>query len=438
MEMVNDQKGKLANLAGDIMQMGGLSPGEPLWVMKDPKHKAQYVVLEGNRRITALKLMENPALADGTVVEKHFKNLSQLFAKKPIRQFEAKVFDDREEARPWLRRRHLSEASGVGLQRWKYLAKARADKAHGLETPRFLSVIELLGDDSEAWEAIYGALDTRWSTVDRVLNTAGMDTVLGVTFDTRKRVVKFENGNTGAGRKLLWRMLQRMASSDFEFADVEKADDREAFIGEFAADSVKAIPKTRATVNPPATISKSSTRTAKGAPVVVIKTRSKAGKDHSARPTLAPKSGTRVFQVDAARLQAIYTECKNIKLSKNRNAAALLLRVFIELSSEALLTKRRIPIPSRYSQKNWGDIGLRLDLKISTVLHYLDPSKSTKEFQQARQSLDASSASAVFSIPTLHGYFHNLNLIPDISSLREAWDAWESYLKAVHEDLRKP
>jgi hypothetical protein len=432
--MIDDQKGLLANLAHDIIEMKGLSPGEPLWVMKDAKHKGQYTVLEGNRRITALKLMENPALADGTVVEKHFRNLSQAFAKKPIRDFESKVFSSRAEAQPWIRRRHLSEGSGVGLQRWKTLAKARADKAHGLDTPRFLGVIDLLGNDTPQWAAIYDSLDNRWSTVDRLLNTKAMVDVLGVFIDPKKGNVKFENGDTAAGRKLLTRILTEMSSSDFEFADIETVQDREDFIGRFAGGAVKRKSKSALELIK----SGRGTSPPKPASPVTIAPRATTSKDQDKRPTLAPKTGSRTFKVEEPRLASIYSECKNIKLTKNKNAAALLLRVFIELSSEAFLIKKKVPMPKKYAQNKWSDIGVKLDYKISSVANYLDPAKADKDFKQARMSLEESHRNASYSIHTLHAYFHNLGVLPDPAALRSAWDAWEVYLRVVHENLRKP
>lgn len=427
-EMIADQKQKLVNLARDMMQVGA-SPGEPIWVMKDPKRSGQYVVLEGNRRVTALKLLENPRLADGTVVEKHFHNLSKLFEKTPIRELDAKVFASREDAQPWIRRRHLSEASGVGLQKWKAKAKARADKAQGLNTPRFLMVIELLDDESDAWNTIHDALDTRWTTVERVLNAKALNDVLGVSFDPKKRAVKFENGNSLLGKALLWRILQRMASPDFKFAEVENKDDREQFLTEFADGNVRSK-------RPAAPLKPSPAPKTTRKPSRTTKTRASSG--NGPLITLAPKSGSRVFRVDGVRLGSLYQECQNCVLDKNKNAAAFLLRVFIELSSEALLIKRKIAIPKKYNQTKWSEYGLKLDLKIKTVLYYFDPTGTDRDYHQVRVALDGASASAAFSLPTLHSYFHNLNMIPDPAALRSAWDAWEAYLRAVHDDLRKP
>lgn len=431
--MIDDQKQKLVRLARDLMEVGA-SPGETIWVTKHPKERGQYIVLEGNRRVTALKLMETPNLANGTLVEKHFKNLGKLYEKKPIRDLEAKVFASREDAQPWIRRRHMTAASGVGLQGWKPLAKARADKAHGLGTPRFLAVIELLGDETDAWDEIYGALDTRWTTVDRVLEAAAIKDVLGITFDLKNRAVRFGNGNTAAGKRVLWRILAKMASADFQFSDVEKSGDRETFVEQFADGSVKAKEKTKAA---PAPSPPPPTKPAR--PIIPIIPRSKPSE--GTRGTLAPRHGTRVFRADGARLAMIYKECQGINLRKNPNGAALLLRVFIELSSEAVLAKRSVPIPKKYRDRGktkWSDIGIALDVKISLVADYFDPTKADKDFQQARLALSATAGPSVFSVQTLHGYFHNLALMPDPASLRGAWDAWEGYLRISHGELRKP
>ena len=56
--IIEDQKTKLVNLAEDILNVG-LSPGEPIWVTRDIDNPGMYIVLEGNRRLTALKLLRN-------------------------------------------------------------------------------------------------------------------------------------------------------------------------------------------------------------------------------------------------------------------------------------------------------------------------------------------------------------------------------------------
>lgn len=156
--MIAEQGVKLVRLAKDILDMEGVSPGEPIWAVPNAGRR-NYVVEKGNRRATALLLMETPALADGTSLQRQFKTLAKRFAEAPIREIDALVFETAEELQPWKRRRHMSPKSGVGLADWKPAAKGRANRAHGLEPPRFLAVLEYLADDSDEWEAIEAALD---------------------------------------------------------------------------------------------------------------------------------------------------------------------------------------------------------------------------------------------------------------------------------------
>jgi hypothetical protein len=148
---------------------------------------------------------------------------------------------------------------------------------------------------------------------------------------------------------------------------------------------------------------------------------------------LAPRTGPRTLQVDGVRLNTIYRECRELTVDKNENAAALLLRVFIELSTEALLTEKSVPIPAKFTPKaaNWDDIGIPLSAKISCALSSLDPTGKAKTYQPIRVAIDQQSDS-VASINTLHGYFHNRAFNPLAADLMKAWDVWEGYLSALH------
>jgi hypothetical protein len=433
--IIADQKHKLVNLANDILEMGGISPGEPLWVYRDASN-GTYVVVEGNRRVTALKLMENPLLADGTTVEKEFRSLAGRFADHPIRQLTGVVFPSYDAAAPWRRRRHLSSGSGVGLENWKTLAKARADRDHGEKARRVLSVVEYLQDDSDEWQRIEMALDPRWTTVERVLNAGPMKADLGISIDSKTGKITFENGDEAAGRKLLRSILGTMATTGFEFAEVEKEDDRKDFLGRFSGMSVKSAPAAPSTPSPPkmpaSWFKNVNPSTPMASTPASVKGRTKA--DTGKRPTLAPNTGGHVFAVHGTRLNAIYSECRKLKVVKNENAAALLLRVFIELSTEALLAEKNVELPHKFGKAgktDWDDIGIPLVAKVQIALDLLDPTKKAKEFQPVRVGLDPDSH-GLASINTLHGYFHNRKLTPQASDVMKAWDIWEPYLSALH------
>lgn len=464
--MIEDQGSKLVRLAKDILAMEGVSPGEPIWVVPAGV-RGQYIVEEGNRRVTALKLLETPALADGTSVSKQFRRLAKTYAEKPIRELDARLFATRQDVLPWKRRRHMTAGSGVGLAAWKTLAKGRANRDLGLDAPRSLAVVEFFADDkSDAWAEILEALDGRWTTVDRVLNAGPFKEVLGIVIDPKTSVITFENGDVKAGSDLLKRLLGAMAAPDFEFAEIEDKDDRKAFIDKFAGSSVKAAGSPRGTTESPQTAETASEPSSEAQPTAdtspapegasstsattgpvetttspaETSTTSRRDATDANRKTLAPADGPRLLPVQGIRLLPLYNECRKLKVKGNENAAALLVRVFIELSSENYLQEKNVPMPRSLRDKHindWEDYKVKLSDKITCVALHIDPTKKAPVFVQAREAI-LPAAVGSFSINMLHSYFHNRHVLPDEATIKASWDGWEAYLRELYLALQTP
>ena len=56
-------KNNVLELAEDIVELQMMDPSVKMMVKSDAKNRRQYIVLEGNRRIAALKTMINPELS---------------------------------------------------------------------------------------------------------------------------------------------------------------------------------------------------------------------------------------------------------------------------------------------------------------------------------------------------------------------------------------
>jgi hypothetical protein len=431
--IIADQKMLLANLAEDIMN-DGLSFGEPTWVTPDPEDPAMAIVIEGNRRITALKLMEQPQIAEGTVVHKRFTALAKKFADAPIRDVNVIVYPTAEDADKWLDRRHMSGDSGVSLQRWRPIAKNRRARARGQPTERFFAIHELLAENTDEWRELDSQLADKWTTVDRVLGSKNMPSLLGVSID-KTGIVTFENGDVDAGKSLLRRILKVVASKAFKFALIEGKDERAAFLQQFvpyavkpAKGAAKAAPKPK---EQPSAPGESSSAPAEGSPGLA-----KPKPLSTDRRTLAPANAP-LLPVTGKRLGPLYRECREMVVEGNENAAALLFRVFLELSSEAFCAAKKPPKTQWMKDKGvkaWDTRGVRLDDKIEAALTVLDPGKRDGSLDQARVALNHETK-AHYSIATLHGYFHNLEWVPDAKDIKGAWEAWESYLMGVHKAL---
>lgn len=115
-------------LARDIAK-NGLNPLEkfalvPLEQGKAGAANTNYYVAEGNRRICAIKLLNDPELAPANL-RKSFEKLSLTW--NPIESVSAAIFDDVEEVDLWIDRIHSGLQGGIGRKDWDAEQKARFD-----------------------------------------------------------------------------------------------------------------------------------------------------------------------------------------------------------------------------------------------------------------------------------------------------------------------
>lgn len=91
--------------------------GELLLVVNDKEEEGKFIVVEGNRRLTAVKLLNNPEL---TSVKK--KATNEIFdnAKYKPKKLPCLIFDDKNEILKYLGFRHIT-----GIKSWRLLEKAR-------------------------------------------------------------------------------------------------------------------------------------------------------------------------------------------------------------------------------------------------------------------------------------------------------------------------
>ncbi len=115
-----------------------MNPGDHLYVMPLKEGSRRYVVLEGNRRVTALRALENPDLLAGSVEPNMLKALRgysrQYQLEGPVETVSCLVFGSRDEAQPWIELKHDGELEGAGIVRWgsddKARYRARMSEAH--------------------------------------------------------------------------------------------------------------------------------------------------------------------------------------------------------------------------------------------------------------------------------------------------------------------
>lgn len=303
-----EQDLKLVKLAEDILDKG-LDPSGNLMV-KRGKKKGEYVVLDGNRRVTAIKLMTNPALMQSlglrTALETRFKQLYDKGGNKYITSFRCAVLTD-EDSKHWILMRHVGRADGVGTVEWDTRARHRF---HGMSPA--LQAVDLVRNSPYIDSSIKAKLDDLpLSTLERVLQTPDASSLFGVTVKN-KRI------------ELVGQPDDALAKLSILVADIA---DNPRPVGELYYKSQR--------VEYAKELSKHSQPT-KNAPIysmtaVIMKSRlgggqSKARKISTVRKSLIPASC--ILTIHPPRINRVYQELQQIETAKQPNSAAVLLRMF--------------------------------------------------------------------------------------------------------------
>ncbi|ENN91162.1 ParB/Srx family N-terminal domain-containing protein [Bartonella bovis] len=112
-------KEQILELAEDIAE-NGISPCEKFIVLQD---REKYIVVEGNRRLIALKFLDNPNLAP----ERLSKKFSKYSASRKvlISSVECVIVSNRKEANHWIETKHSGQNKGKGVKPWDAIQKAR-------------------------------------------------------------------------------------------------------------------------------------------------------------------------------------------------------------------------------------------------------------------------------------------------------------------------
>ena len=145
-KMLDLQYDRIYRLAKDIVARG-LDPSENILVYPSEEEDGFFVVAEGNRRVTALKLLLSPKLAPSEKVKKAFEKL-KITQSKDIKIIDNCVLFDDDDYEHWVDLKHTGQNGGVGRVEWTAPEKARHMARMGKQSfgNQVLTFLELNSD----------------------------------------------------------------------------------------------------------------------------------------------------------------------------------------------------------------------------------------------------------------------------------------------------
>lgn len=415
--MIEDQGDKLVKLAVDIINKG-LNPGDPIFVAKHEKETSQYNVLEGNRRVTSLKLLENPDL----IPEKNkslltkFRKLSEQYSKSPIEKVPCILFDNETDAEHWIELKHTGQNDGVGTVVWNAQQTARYDERVKGTASYALQVIDFLQKEDSVDSELKKNLSTiKSSSLQRLVTDPDFRRVSGIEIKDGKVVTQYEPSEVA---KPLSKAARDLLRTDFTVKDIYYKDDRLNYLETFKKSD---LPDKTQELSGNWELT-STTRPKKAKPDKKGDKAKKSKAIISKRHTIIPKST--IIPISQPRVNKIYHELKDLDLRDFENSGAITFRVFIELSMDSYLEINPISGVTENSKLSFKLKSVADDLKAKG---HLDKNK-LKGVYTASTMKDS-----IFSIDTFNAFVHNKDFHPDGEQLKKNWDNLELFFLKLWE-----
>lgn len=188
---VGDSKKEMLNLANDII-VDGLNPFEmPIVCFDDEIRK--YVVYDGNRRVTCLKLMTQ--YKGNKDVLKEIPSVVEIYKLKYEGDalVQCVVYEDTDDAIHFLNKIHNDINNGIGRKQWDSQAKMKANATYGNKSKSY-AIVEFLKTNENIDGLLLEKMNTnRWiSKLERVVSFSLFKDIYNVWFDNNNNMGYFD------------------------------------------------------------------------------------------------------------------------------------------------------------------------------------------------------------------------------------------------------
>ena len=421
--LAQSQGRRLVRLARSITE-DGLDPAQLLSVVATGDRRRKYIVLEGNRRLLAIKALETPTIIQGALGAAEFKQLQTLsnrYHSQPIESLSCILYEQDEIAVfGRVLRRHAGSQDGAGLVEWGSDEKDRFAARHGSQTRRSLG-----GQALDFIAAVEGkpVSQARIATnLTRMLGSPEIRAKLGLERVQGELRATYSRDQVARALK---HVIDGLVDESVNVKDIYTADDRKTFAARLPAD-VLPDPTRRlpSSVGLPDLAAGSGDTDPSPSPPPPTPRRRKQKIKAPRTSVASPESG---LNPSAPRANAIFNEIVQLSADQFPNAASVLLRVFLELSVDEY--GKRESVLSDKDRKDWV-----LAKRMKTVAEHLEStSKIDNQLKKAITKIADSQQTLAASVTAFHQYVHNPYVFPKASELRTAWDELQPFLEVLWE-----
>ncbi|NTZ42709.1 hypothetical protein G7A66_06330 [Altererythrobacter sp. SALINAS58] len=378
---------RMKTLATDIVAEGRVFD-PPLVMLHDDK----YLVFDGNRRVTCMKLLGDPEKAPTTELKDFFRQQRTDWPGRFPARLQCQVESDRDVIDGILFRRHTGSQGGVGQIGWDDRAKTNFVERTGRGAQ--ISVGAAIESQLRA-ENLMPSERIPWSTLTRLLSSEHFRGRVGVSTAGNKFRFTHEKQSVLSA---LQKITSDLASGQLTLGNLWNNEGKRRYLDELEAAGLLPTERDRLPEAPPTRKAAKSKHKPGPSPRVA-----------SASKTLIPL-GTAMPQWTSRqqRVARIWTELGSLPLNLFPNACAALLRMLVELSVEGYMQEHNL------SEK--PDLSRRVRA-VASSLHERDliDEQYYQELDRIRRNDE------LISIASMHRLLHSPDFAPMEQEFRTYW-----------------
>ena len=394
--LIQTERQKLVVLAADIVEYG-LSPMDRLLVIKKGNN---FVVVEGNRRLTAIRLLDNPDLANGSMIEAAIHRVAQKGAAPT--EADCSVVESRDEASHWMVLRHDGEAGGAGVVRWNSLATNRFSHKPGTQAAKAIAFLEAVRagypDNSVIQDLCERVAIKRLTTLGRLVQDPTFRTRIGMVVDGDE--IRFHY--PAAVLQDFFEHVLGDIAADIGVSQLKSKAQRTEYLGGTPE------PDTDERTDGPHSLGESP------APKSSPKPKRKRKPSKPAKPFKDLDLGNL-----GTKIQVLLREFRSIDVDRLPNAAAVLTRAILELSVDEFIAQKSLTRDRKLSKR------------LGTCLYKVDPTQKANEYQWLRTGL--TDGTSLYAVSTLHAFVHNEHYQADGTTVRSIAANIQPFLQALND-----
>jgi len=423
--VVEADRSKFLDLAKHIAK-NGLDPSNLPIAIPTEGSTGFYTIVEGNRRLTALKCLARPDLAKNALTTAELNRLTKYageYAARPLRKVECTVYPTREDAKPWVELKHLGTADGAAMQPWGPREKRNyEERVSGQKSPD-MQVLDFAKDHGGLSAAQKARVEKKFniSTLARIVDYDAAASALGL--EITDGVVRLRYSTKQAG-KALGRVVSDIESGKLPvrkiYTNAQILDYVQKVVDEELPANAKQL---NVAVDLPGA---GEAKTGKAS-----KVRKSAAKVAKASKSLISK--TCQLHIALPKLESVYRELQRLPVDDYPNAVGVLFRVFFETTLEQFLLDEKLK-----TKAELDDFRFTLPQKAQAALNHLGQNSALSKDE--RRGLQRATSKDYYpeSISTMHGFVHSKHFMASPGEVRSQWAGLQPFFEHVWRDVHTP